>query len=146
MENKYFTPDIEDICVGYECEICPHLGYKDEWIPVTGKCEEIPGNGVKDCNLDELTYDCLVDGYIGIRVPYLTKEQIEAEGWKHTGGKLISGANQYYEKKEKYSPVIIYSTDNRKIKIEDSEGNTLLETVECKDINTFRKIIKLLGI
>lgn len=138
--NKYFTPDIEDIHVGYELE-WKCLTRKQDWEKT-----------VCDVDLMSIIYDQFEHAdeeepfEEQFRVPYLTKEQIEAEGWKHTGGKLISGANQLYEKKEKYSPVIIYSTDNRKIKIEDSEGNTLLETVECKDINTFRKIIKLLGI
>lgn len=142
MENKYFTPDIEDICVGYECEICPHLGYKDEWIPVTGKCEEIPGNGVKDCNLDELTYDCLVDGYIGIRVPYLTKEQIETEGWK------IESEIKGYFKFKNYHLSFDYVTGLYRMRIskdEDLRENLIFEGT-CKDINTFRKIIKLLKV
>jgi hypothetical protein len=136
MENKYFTPDIEDFHIGYELQLY-NLTEKLWENVVLGK--EIMYRFCYDPK-EKKTSDEFV------RVPCLTKEQIEAEGWKHTGGKLISGANQLYEKKEKYSPVIIYSTDSRKIKIEDSEGNTLLETVECKDINTFRKIIKLLGI
>src|SRR6187431_1971729 len=111
--SDYFTPQIEDIRVGYECEICPNLGYDDRWIPTVGKCEEIPGNGVKSCNLDELTYDCLIDGHIGIRVPYLTKEQIEAEGWKaaiaNLGGqyekgnfKMLYGTIKSGERVQKY--------------------------------------------
>ncbi len=91
-DNDYFTPDIEDIRVGYECEICPHLGYDNTWIPTVGRCEQ---NSAKDCNQDELTYDCLIDGYVGIRTPYLTREQIEAEGWEDTTGWLDKDKKQY---------------------------------------------------
>lgn len=139
MESKYFTPDIEDIHIGYECELLMNTN-----VSILNPTSNAPE--FKPFIFEKNKIELLIKLYDSIRVPYLTKKQIEAEGWKHTGGKLISGANQLYEKKEKYSPVIIYSTDSRKIKIEDSEGNTLLETVECKDINTFRLIQKLLGI
>lgn len=152
MGNKYYTPEISDIRVGYECEICPNLGYDDVWIKTTGHCEEIVGNGVKSCNLDELTYDCLVDGYIGIRTPYLTKEQIEGEGWKlaNTGGLekgCINGSCSF--SKGKY---ILYFT-----KIINKEGKCIINMSIhdelddyyrglCPSINELRYISKLLNI
>lgn len=151
MENKYFTPSLEDIRVGYECEICPNLGFDDNWVKVVGRCEEIPGNGVKDGNLDDLTYDCLVDGYIGIRVPYLTKEQIEAEGWEFVESnksiniltfKIIINDHSWYE--------LDYFTDSKTLIITKyyihGDEDLGLYNGECKDINTFRYITKLLRI
>lgn len=154
MENKYFTPSIEDIRVGYECEIYPNKGYEDTWIPTIGKCEEVPGNGVKSCNLDELTYDCLIDGHIGIRVPYLTKEQIEAEGWKVTTptpkatihwklfitkGNVMGGLLNDGRLELVLQDVLL---DDRT----EATSNGRIYLGECKDINTFRMICKLLGI
>jgi hypothetical protein len=61
MENdKYFTPDIEDLRVGYECDL---LGSKIV---------------IEDRHDLDLSFDH------PLRTPYLTKEQIEAEGWKET--------------------------------------------------------------
>lgn len=156
-ENKYFTPDIEDIRVGYECEICPNLGYDDVWIKTTGHCEEIVGNGVKSCNLDELTYDCLVDGYIGIRTPYLTKEQIEGEGYL-----IIKNREDGFDAQKHYTKYnfteLNYEYYNNELIIDEYYQSELVATPTgvfnsytifkgvCKDINTFRYIIKLLGI
>ena len=89
MENKYYTPDIEDIRVGYECEIFNPantdpfiLGhYYDSWDKIT----------IHRVNM----YDV---GRKEFRTPYLTKEQIEAEGWIHIGGKLSSYGSQIFEK------------------------------------------------
>jgi hypothetical protein len=137
MENKYFTPDIEDFHVGYECEIL-----KENWEHFVFNVEEIIPVFAK-VNSKTIVSD-------KIRVPYLTKEQIEAEGWEHVGGKLLSGDFQDYQKNN-FS--MRYATDTRKLSImvrDPSFSNerfqvTILKA-ECRDINTFRKIIKLLGI
>ena len=131
MENKYFTPDIEDICVGYELEI----RQANKWLS-----HKIQSN---DCFCDFIDMD-------GYRVPYLTKEKIEAEGWKHIGGKMLSGAEQIYNKGIFN---LYYTTSNLKLQVVNDEedwspevqGGVKFEGF-CKDINTFKKIIKLLGI
>jgi hypothetical protein len=62
--SKYFTPDIEDIRVGYECEFAGWMeGHK-------------PSFTVGQGNITSVLRDIKV-----LRVPYLTPEQIEAEGW-----------------------------------------------------------------
>ena len=137
MENKYFTPDIEDFHVGYECEIL-----KENWEHFVFNVEEIIPVFAR-VNSKTIVSD-------KIRVPYLTKEKIEAEGWEHVGGKLLSGGFQDYQK-DNFS--MRYATDTRKLSImvrDPSYSNehfqvTILKA-ECKDINIFRKIIKLLGI
>lgn len=136
MKNKedYFEPNIEDIRIGYECEICPNKGYDDNWIPIVGKCEESPENGVKSGNLDDLTYDCLIDRHVGIRTQYLTKEQIVAEGWIQLTDTCF--------KKDKIHLDFSYKDG---IEVHLGEGTYLFQG-DCKDINTFRYIIKLLNI
>src|SRR6187431_2955175 len=70
---KYFTPSIEDIRVGYECELLIFNWKKDkgEWIPTV----------LEITNFDHESEAWALSLNI-IRVPYLTKEQIEAEGWE----------------------------------------------------------------
>ncbi len=161
-----YTPEIEDIRVGYECEICPNLGYEDKWIKVIGKCEEEIGNGVKSCNLDELTYDCLIDGYIGIRTQYLTKEQIESEGWEFKVKSIDlwfeqevltdefdwSGMCNLYTYKP-YKLFLNYGLHDHKLQIkcdfsggEDFSGSDTLFEGYCPSINELRTIQKLLKI
>lgn len=80
MENKYFVPEISDLRVGYECEIYEQstnkLIKKVEWHPV----KVITGNSEygKSVAINR------IPNYLKqnkIRVPYLTKEAIESEGW-----------------------------------------------------------------
>tara|TARA_R110000868_G_scaffold14426_4_gene67227 strand:+ start:34535 stop:34927 length:393 start_codon:yes stop_codon:yes gene_type:complete len=130
MENKYFTPDIEDIHVGYECEIL-----KEAWEPFKFNVEDIiPVFAM--VNSKTIVSD-------KIRVSYLTKEQIEAEGWEQRGKGNVGGVVYgYYNKND--SSICAWG-DSTKIEIQEREGNILFYG-ECKDINTFRKICKLLAI
>ena len=71
MEDQYYTPEIEDITIGYECEL----------LRIT--------IGEYDTKPDNIWVRSIVDKYEFInlsksttRTPYLTKEQIEKEGWK----------------------------------------------------------------
>lgn len=148
MENKYFTPEIEDIRVGYECEM---------------RRKRCTDNG-EDCELLDFTTFTFHALYSRkwfeeqhIRVPYLTKEQIEKEGWKPTfdfnrdvmGDVAFDKPIQdgYYGK---YRIVIVFHPDiyNLKIYIESygRDFNYVSYRGSCKDINTFRMICKLLGI
>jgi hypothetical protein len=127
MENKYFTPDIEDFHVGYECEIL-----KEKWEHFVFNVEEIIPVFAR-VNSKTIVSD-------KIRVPYLTKEQIEAEGWKPE--------KSYFRKNNLY-----LFFENNELEIEfgepftwDASDSDVRYKGECKDINTFRKIIKLLGI
>ena len=63
----YFVPDIEDIRVGYECEIKPTGSEELDWMPYV-----INGDTAFKY------YKTKGKGATSIRVPYLTKEQIEA--------------------------------------------------------------------
>lgn len=117
---KYFTPLIEDIRVGYECE----------WLLAEG-LEHVWQARKADWMLIQKAQEF---GTQFFRVPYLTKEQIEAEEWKedtHLGVKCYSkGIHKLFWFEES-----IISIDGL---------GTQLYRGECKDINTFRYICKLL--
>jgi hypothetical protein len=138
MENKYFTPDIEimeehlkyfvpeisDLCIGYELEHLSATGY------IATKFEI-------DSSLPALQELIKLNQ---VRVPYLTKEQIEAEGWEDISTDEIIGL-------VKTDFVCIFDNKNYTISLTClGKDKKIGFAGNCKDINTFRKIIKLLGI
>lgn len=129
---EYFTPEIEDIRVGYECEINKSLfaGISEGWQKFVF---------IKFEQLDIVN----INGLKAFRVPHLTKEQIEAEGWEYIAATDLE-ATKYI--KDKY--YIRMLGDNRlNIRIDMKDGpHIMIYQGECKDINTFRYICKLLGI
>lgn len=150
--NKYFTPDIEDICIGYEYEqlvtpLSESLGKgEEEWM----KCK-FP---------DPFTIDrilLLYERKKQLRVSYLTKEQIEAEGWTsfitEYKGDIVPENMTYTFFREDRNYMLGWNFNTNKITLIIKDPS-LVENYyneptfrgECKDINTFRKIIKLLGI
>jgi hypothetical protein len=152
MENKYFTPDIEDIRVGYECEIWWCCGEPREWVKTIATLED-------EEEYAKLTVSdiALRIGHGDVRVPYLTKEQIEAEGWENIAVYRDGGTTIFLIKNSKCSYELTFRgrahlTPSDKITITeiretpDRPVRVNIFTGECKDINTFKKIIKLLGI
>lgn len=151
-DNQYFTPNIEDIRVGYECELLDASPPEDDWkIHIISKFDRFEFLNKWIENKE-------------IRVPYLTKEQIEAEGWK-----MLEDKSPFTSKPYKYRKIIgeketgifnedhiytleYYGIGNTNLIIhlewESSwnrySGNIFYGT--CKDINTFRYICKLLNI
>lgn len=150
MENKYFTPDIEDICIGYELEWKCKIRNQD-WEKTTCDTDLI------SIIYDEYEHSDFEEPYNEqFRVPYLTKEQIKAEGWEYKN----RSTDLWFEHKEIFLREDGYHLENIKLQyglhdyrlkisfvyVGDSEESTNAYLGECKDINTFRKIIKLLGI
>ena len=73
MENQkemsYYTPTIEELHIGYQCEITyakDLIGTRDEYFFKYVVEPQYFNEG----------------DYVAVRTPFLTKEQIEAEGWK----------------------------------------------------------------
>lgn len=147
--NKYFTPDIEDLHVGYEFEM-KVFGEEETWLKMIFSTPDFTSV------LNKVEENYSVPKVL--RVPYLTKEQIEAElnhDWKFNESTatfknkiiketFILNINIYYNfffKKLQVKVIEEYEEFN---KLKEIEYN--LFNGECKDINTFRKIIKLLGI
>lgn len=119
---KYFQPEISDIRVGYECETCV---MSNEWIPTI----------ISFNHSNSAILECIQLGEV--RVPYLTKEQIEAEGWEPRDCIVYTDwVKNGYE--------LFYANKENKIRIMGHEIQLFYG--QCKDINTFRYIIKLLGI
>ncbi len=155
MENKYFTPDIEDICIGYE--------YEQLVTPLSESLSKSEPEWMKCKFPDPFTIDrilLLYERKEQLRVPYLTKEQIEGEGFVYRG-KISNGTipGEPFTKIElefiKNNILIRFDIISNKVmidKADSTEENVNFYNVktlyhgECKDINTFRKIIKLLGI
>ena len=131
MENKYFTPDIEDMTVGYEVEQLINQKWKKE---LFAKGSYLPENN----DLLQWAHSCIISNTL--RVPYLTKEQIEAEGWTKEKSYFIK--NNIYLFFED-GMLVIDSGNPFSWEASDSE---ILFKGKCKDINTFRKICKLLEI
>lgn len=152
MVNKYFTSQIEDIRVGYECECLWCCQEPRPWLPIII---------TKEDNMDtkslpfgiEIVWR-LENGEI--RVPYLTKEQIEAEGWickgcsgttDQNGVETITGfcfkKGDFSLDLEKDYTLVIYNKSKYSYDFDDWG---ILYRGKCKDINTFRYICKLLGI
>lgn len=160
----YFVPEIEDIRVGYECEIESSWGWqRDIWPRVLGM-DTITGFDVQDRGVWKVTEELVQMN--GIRVPYLTKEQIEEEGWVKRTKWLNDEEKQRlgwmpdYELQTDFGSLRLYIRDLenpwKHISIEKyvkSKGEpwqmSSFEPVfrgQCKDINTFRYICKLLKI
>jgi hypothetical protein len=130
MENDYYTPAIEDLHVGYECEL--ERGSIDkEWCPYV---LELDNSHSSEGDKVWLYSDSL-------RTLYLTKEQIESEGWKSVG------QIGWYEK-GRYSLLFGWITNNRGTHsyLTVVDKTTCIYAGSCPSINEFRTIMKLLGI
>ena len=138
MENKYFTPDIEDICIGYELEINWSRAYEVCWVPIKVLVQD---EDFAYTNSISEIINALDDGMSEARVPYLTKEQIEAEEWKFD---YNLGDFDYYIKTVNDTEYELEFCYKERINI--NIWKRTLYHGECKDINTFRKLCKLLHI
>lgn len=154
MENKYFTTDISDIRVGYECEMHVAIFEDDQWKEkewIKGKVTNLYKFEWTDFR--EIPHIFGIDFEPHFRVPYLTKEQIEAEGGVHVGRKLQSQSEQVYEF-DGYE--VLYTELSRRMTIRhrnyyrDGSGNFDGYIVYfygyCRCINEFREIFKRLKI
>lgn len=79
------------------------------------------------------------------RVPYLTKEQIEAEGWRFESAHFVKDID-----KNSYYSLTMNEGNNIVITKSYIEGWAWIwgpfYSGECKDINTLRYLLKLLNI
>jgi len=137
-ENKYYIPEIEDIFIGYECEIYEQsttkLIKKIDW----HKVKVYIGNS----EYGETAAINKIPNYLKqnkVRVSYLTKEQIIAEGWKD-----ITLPESYSEHFMKNNCKIQWLPNKKGIYI--AQDLEIIYKGFCKSINEFRKIIKMLGI
>lgn len=129
---EYYTPNIEDIHIGYECQVSYNHG-----------------NTWRDFIIVEEDFQRLRSIY-KLRTSYLTKEQIEAEGWKILNDTTLNmelskceTVFEGYDIKLGEDKITIraYSAD-----IYSGGGFSTLYVGKCPSINEFRTICKLLGI
>ena len=132
--EKYFTPSIEDIRVGYECELYIRRYENDKLVKEGWEPTTLFSGSVRFILERMLLHE--------VRVPYLSKEQIEAEGWKQD--ERYDDKMHFYKNEVYLSLHIIYHKEEviyHKISIFNEDG--VIFKGECKDINTFRWICKL---
>lgn len=137
---KYFTPEIEDIRVGYECEISDS-GITPIWTKYVVSHSAL--NNEKPTVIPSRAVDMLENYFPKrVRVPYLTKEQIEGEGWRY------SKDNYDYWEFDKWELEFSYHTKTHMMEIwkGGQKPPMCLFYGEIKDINTFKYICKLLKI
>lgn len=145
--DKYFTPSIEDIRVGYECEVSD-MGVEPKWTKYIVSHSAI--NHENPTIIPSRLVD-LIENYHPerVRVPYLTKEQIEAEGWEGAREKPTIHFRKNIDKDSYYS--LTLNEDNQIVITKSFIDGWAWKwspfyAGQCKDVNTFRMICKLLNI
>lgn len=126
-DNKYYTPDIEDLYIGYRCET--YNAMNGEWVTDT----------LNGYNIQELymTIESVLSVYI--KTKYLDKEDIESLGWvwSEQHGWYTFGENQEWL-------MVIGTTVPLWVNVWNDQGGWYQG--ECKSINELRKLIKWLNI
>lgn len=134
MENKYFTPSIGDIRIGYQCQI-----------------KYFSDSDFEEVIIDDEWTLCVLKEYINdscLRVPYLTQAHLEERGWvlrtEYSGKYRLMFAKDNF--------LLSYNPENYMLFIipldpskEFYEHQTRYAGT-CKDPNTFDYICKLLNI
>lgn len=145
--EKYFTPSIEDIRVGYEC-----LWIKDHneplnnsnLLPLVFTPKRVAATLFSPINWEREETDNFIPNLMSYKVLYLTKEQIETEGWKEYPYMTLCEQTRFVKGLE----TLHYNFKTYELEVDDEKGEVddILFKGECKDINTFRYISKLLKI
>lgn len=79
-KEKYYTPSLEEFCIGFECETRV-ASFEENWKKTTIYAEFKDG---WNSNLEELLI-AYEDGYLEFRVKYLDQSDIEELGFIFTG-------------------------------------------------------------
>ena len=135
ISDVYYTPSIEDVRIGYECL----------WFGAEENGQKIVVKDVQDLQfviseIPSKTIDTL----------YLTKEQIEAEGFWHYYNDFSFGI--FYKPKEKDEKYRVdYDYKQHTLTISVISSNEIIHYFdlfigECKSINEFRTLLKWLEI
>lgn len=160
MKDEYFVPDIEDLRIGYELE-AEELRFADNnpddpngkwWKKCTiSSIESKEDNPFNPETISGIWQRDIVYVRTTFRTPHLTKEQIEAEGWisKSLGDRsipaFIKGNFMMGFNKETHF-ISIMPIDPVKWEFVNVGSVWCAYQGECKSINEFRYICKLLKI
>lgn len=133
--EKYYKPEIEDIHVGYECEVA-HL-HEENWTPMMVRHQEETEDFIR----------AVFNYNRRVRTPYLTRDQILADGWREIHsreylkidkhGRTIHFSNGIPESEYDEEYLSVFKVHNKQ--------NILFQGF-CKSINEFRKLRELLNI
>lgn len=141
MENKYYTPEIEEFHVGFECELNANAAastFDNEkdfyFVPYT-------------INLNPLNISKLIDKK-EVRVKYLDREDIKSLGWEHVGHTLSDffkleksvrlGSGHWFHEFR-----IIFDYNNKYTQLEDHFWNIKIEGIFGGDSDIlFEGVIK----
>ena len=165
MKNKYYTPEIEEFCVGFECEVYittqRYGSIKKNEDTETDNADSafypmIFGNKNSKCELLVLgelihTQKLNVDKF---RVKYLDKEDIESLGFKFAGGKLMRNyKDDFILKVDEYKQYnLSYTYSNNVIRIDAEDLVTFEATTNylfqgtIKNISELKLLLKQLNI
>jgi len=128
MEQDYYIPTAEDFRVGFEFQ------FKHK----TGKWKNYRF-------FEKYSYDSWKE--VEVRVPYLTKEAIESEGWEYS---FKNDPDLIHFKRINSPHTLIWSSKDKRISIsipsDFFRDYIILYDGTCRCINDFRLIIKLLNI
>ncbi len=142
-EIKYYTPSIEDLYIGYECEMHMNLGFES-----FNNNEEIWKS--EKITLDNISMicNCANDNTFPIRTKYLDYSDITNEGFESYIINIYTNTTTYLKNNLAIKHDAINHTISTHIidpiKYNGLGGETEHITLNCPSINEFRKIIKLL--
>lgn len=136
--NKYFTPDITDLRVGYVCEFASGIGMENQhlWKPLI---------------ITQSMFPTILRDYKLIRVPYITKQDIIDRGWVISEkSKGITTVPENYEfcvfLKDDYVLSYVKEKSWMEVMKKNNEDSWYIFQGEIKDVNAFDYIVKLLNI
>ena len=144
MENKYYTPTIEEFHVGFEYETM-ELGSRTKYNPTTlNEWDDLTG----DYDGRTLLYE-IARGEQSVRVKYLDREGIEDLGFKFKEGTEFSYVKDnitmhVYDAKRwntKNDTITIFKKD-----LTRTVGKTIVFSGTIKNKSELKKILKQLGI
>jgi hypothetical protein len=137
MENRYYTPDLKSLFVGYEAVL---------------RLADTPEGSEHKLLIDEYSIKDFKQGLIPLQTKYLDKSDIESLGWEYnekekTYSKHFSGYCESFT----YTLKHIEHQKAIKIKLtyvspEESFKNKTYYCGKCPSINELKYIIKLLEI
>ena len=152
--EQYYTPDIEDIRVGGNYEVFSIGRQIDEYglfLSPEKRDDELKWREYIGKSASDVLHLSIYLQKQELRVPYLTKEQIEAEGWYCTNHvelnfQRIISDDLWWE--------LDYNIDTHDLTIECWKENHITNKSdcftkfegECKSINEFHYVCKLLKI
>ena len=141
MKEEYYIPDIEDIKVGYECFWILDLTKSEaieNFLPMKFTPKQTAFTLFSPFNWEREETDNIIPNLMSYRTPFLTEEQIEQEGWKKQ-------TDVHFEKGDHTIKIYRGKTWIPFHILIEGHGQVYFFG-ECKSINEFRYILKLLNI